>query len=158
MKYTFTSIYALLLTLACTVTAFGQTSKITGSLKDGAAKPVEFATVSLLRAADSAIVKGAVSDEKGNYVFDNMAKGNYIIKATSVGYNAGTSAAFNVDGTGTVNIPAITLAEGGKTLNTVNVNATKPLIERKVDRTVMNVENSVLAAGNTAMEILERAP
>ncbi len=158
MKHIFTSIYTLLLVLTCTVTAFAQTSKITGSLKDGAATPVEFATVSLLRAADSAIVKGAVSNENGNYIFDNIAKGNYVIKATSVGYNAGKSAAFSVDGTGAVTVASITLTEGGKTLNTVNVNATKPLIERKVDRTVMNVENSVLAAGNTAMEILERAP
>lgn len=158
MKHIFTLIYTLLFMLACTVTAFSQTSKVTGSLKDVAEKPVEFATVSLLRAADSTIVKGAVSNEKGNYAFDNIAKGNYVIKATSVGYNAGKSAVFSVDGTGIINVPAITLTEGGKTLNTVNVNATKPLIERKVDRTVMNVENSVLAAGNTAMEILERAP
>ncbi|PJJ83501.1 outer membrane beta-barrel family protein [Mucilaginibacter auburnensis] len=158
MKLLFTSIYTLLLTITCTVTALAQTSKITGTLNDGAAKPVEFATVSLLRAADSSIVKGALSNEKGNYAFDNVAKGSYVIKATSVGYNTGKSAAFTVDGTGAVTVQVITMAEAGKTLNTVNVNATKPLIERKVDRTVMNVENSVLAAGNTALEILERAP
>ena len=43
-------------------------------------------------------------------------------------------------------------------LNTVNVTAAKPLIERKIDRTVVNVANSPLAAGNSAMDILERAP
>ena len=43
-------------------------------------------------------------------------------------------------------------------LNTVSITAAKPLIEHKIDRTVMNVENSVLAAGNSAMDILERAP
>jgi iron complex outermembrane receptor protein len=47
---------------------------------------------------------------------------------------------------------------GSTELKAVTITATKPLIERKIDRTVMNVENSVLAAGNTAMEILERAP
>ena len=47
---------------------------------------------------------------------------------------------------------------GNHALNTVNITSSKPLIEHKIDRTVMNVENSVLAAGNSAMEILERAP
>jgi outer membrane receptor protein involved in Fe transport len=50
-------------------------------------------------------------------------------------------------------MPATTQA-----LNAVNITASKPLIEQKIDRTVMNVEGSVLAAGNSALEILERAP
>jgi len=45
-----------------------------------------------------------------------------------------------------------------RNLNTVNVVATKPLIEQKSDRVVLNVAGSVLAAGNSAMDILERAP
>src|SRR3954462_3563410 len=47
---------------------------------------------------------------------------------------------------------------GSRNLQTVTITSSKPLIERKLDRTVMNVENSVLAAGNSALEILERAP
>lgn len=47
---------------------------------------------------------------------------------------------------------------GNHTLNTVTITGSKPLIEHKIDRTVMNVANSVLAAGNSAMDILERAP
>nr|WP_294793074.1 outer membrane beta-barrel family protein [uncultured Mucilaginibacter sp.] len=159
MKHFFTSIYILALFFFIGAgTAQAQTNKVTGTIKDGTSKPVEFATVSLLRATDSTIVKGALTDEKGAYFFDNIAKGSYLIKATSVGYAKGRSAAFTADGTTQIAVPTITLAEAPKTLNAVNITAAKPLIERKVDRTVMNVENSILAAGNTAMEILERAP
>ena len=159
MKQFFTSIYIIaLFFFTCTGVAQAQTSRITGTVKDAAAKPVEFATVSLLRASDSVIVKGTLSDEKGAYFFDNVAKGNYLVKITSVGYANGLSAVFASDGAAQITAPLITMTEAARSLNAVNITAAKPLIERKVDRTVMNVENSILAAGNTAMEILERAP
>ncbi|MEP6750771.1 MAG: outer membrane beta-barrel family protein, partial [Bacteroidota bacterium] len=34
----------------------------------------------------------------------------------------------------------------------------KPLLEQKIDRLVINVENSITSAGSTALEILERSP
>ena len=34
----------------------------------------------------------------------------------------------------------------------------KPLYEQKVDRMVINVENSIVSAGGTALEVLERSP
>lgn len=159
MKLFFTTAYIIaIFFFTCTGVAHAQTSRITGTVKDATAKPVEFATVSLLRATDSAIVKGALSDEKGAYFFDNIAKGSYLIKTTSVGYANGLSSVVTSDGTAQVTAPPITMTETARSLNAVNITAAKPLIERKVDRTVMNVENSILAAGNTAMEILERAP
>jgi outer membrane receptor protein involved in Fe transport len=34
----------------------------------------------------------------------------------------------------------------------------KPFIEQQIDKTVVNVENSVVSAGSTAIEILEKSP
>lgn len=134
------------------------TGKVSGTLVNEAGKPADYATVSLLKAKDSVIVKGGLTDEKGAYIFSGVKPGTYMIKATMVGYNKGLSAPFNVTEGATATVPAIKLQAASKNLATVNVVATKPLIERKVDRTVMNVENSVLAAGNSAMEVLQRAP
>lgn len=160
MKNIFTKLYiTLLLIFIATVAAKAQGFKVTGVVQDLQGKPVEFATVSLLRATDSVIVKGTLTNDKGNYSFENVAKGDYRIKATSVGYANGLSKNLTVSGASNeVTIAAIVMAETQRTLNTVNITAAKPLIERKIDRTVMNVENSVLAAGNNALEILERAP
>jgi hypothetical protein len=38
------------------------------------------------------------------------------------------------------------------------VTAKKPFIEQQIDKTIVNVENSVVSAGNTAIEILEKSP
>src|ERR1700733_13618102 len=120
---------------------------------------MDYATVSLLNASDSTVVKGTLSNETGAYNFDHITPGTYIIKATEVGYAKAISNAFIlVAGSLNFTVPVINMQQASRTLGTVNITASKPLIEHKVDRTVMNVENRVLAAGNSAMDILERAP
>jgi iron complex outermembrane receptor protein len=159
MKSLSTKIYIiLLLTFIGLSTAFAQT-KVSGKLLDEAGQSLPYASVSLLRATDSSIVKGALGNEAGAYAFDRVTTGTYIIKATSVGYANGLSAAFTVAAnTPDLTVPPVSMQPARQTLKAINITASKPLIERKIDRTVMNVENSVLAAGNSAMEILERAP
>lgn len=134
-------------------------AKITGSIVNEQNKPVEFATVSLLRAKDSSIVKGALGNEAGTYVLDKVAPGVYLVKTTTVGYSKGLSKPISITpASTTIAIPVITMQSSAKALSTVSIQTSKPLLERKLDRTVMNVENSVLAAGNNALDILERAP
>lgn len=132
---------------------------VNGKLLNDQGAIVDYASVSLLKAKDSTIVKGTLTDEKGQYSFDNIKPGSYIVKATNVGYTKVTSTVFTVAGDkNSFSLPDLKMQTSAKALNTVTITSTKPLIERKIDRTVMNVENSLLAAGNTAMEILERAP
>jgi len=133
-------------------------AKISGSLVTEQGKPADYATVSLLRAKDSSIVKSSLSNEAGQYTIDKVNPGVYLIKATIIGYNKTISGPVTVAAGASVSIPQLKLLPVTSSLKAVNITATKPLIERKVDRTVINVENSVLAAGNSAMEILERAP
>lgn len=164
MKFITTKIFTtLLLTAIGFNTAFAQSTKssakVSGKLLNGEGKPMDYATVSLLRAKDSTVVKGSLSTDAGIYLFDNINPGNYIIKASVAGYSKATSAVFIVaDNTNTYTVPALTMQTNSQNLKTVTVTSSRPLIERKLDRTVMNVENSILATGNSAMEILERAP
>ncbi|MDP9080158.1 MAG: TonB-dependent receptor family protein [Bacteroidota bacterium] len=133
--------------------------KVSGLLIDDKGKPMDYATVSLLNVKDSTVIKGTLSNDNGAYVFDHITPGTYIVKATNVGYEKTLSKPFTVsDASSDITLPAIKMLQASHTLGTVTVTASKPLVEHKIDRTVMNVENSVLAAGNTALEILERAP
>ncbi|RKR81363.1 outer membrane receptor protein involved in Fe transport [Mucilaginibacter gracilis] len=153
-----------LLTVVQTASTLAQpavkpTAKITGTVLDNKGAAMPFATVGLLKTKDSSLVKGGITNENGKYFLDRVSKGTYIIRVTVMGYATTNSKIINVaDNATDINVPAITLGNSSKTLKEVNITAAKPLIERKLDRTVMNIENSVLAAGNSAMEILERAP
>jgi iron complex outermembrane receptor protein len=136
----------------------GSSANVSGSLLDEQGKPMMYATASLLNAKDSTIVKGAISNEQGVYNFDHIKQGRYVIKATTVGYQKAVSQPITVASNGSVTVPELKMQPNAHNLNAVNITAAKPLIERKIDRTVMNVANSPLAAGNSAMDILERAP
>ena len=45
-----------------------------------------------------------------------------------------------------------------KDLTGVTVAAKKPLIEQKIDRTIVNVEASITNVGTSALEVLEKSP
>ncbi|WP_374948439.1 TonB-dependent receptor domain-containing protein [Mucilaginibacter sp.] len=155
--------FLLLVLMILTASTFAQAPKgnttVSGTLQTDAGKPLDYATVTLLRAKDSSVVKGTLSNDAGRYILDHIPAGRYIIAATNMGYQKSSSSAFDVNATqGTITIPAIKMVAASRNLQAVTITAARPLIERKLDRTVMNVENSVLAAGNSALEILERAP
>ncbi|HTI60369.1 outer membrane beta-barrel family protein [Mucilaginibacter sp.] len=155
--------YTFLFILGISGAALAQTSvpggRISGTLLDEHGKPMMFATTSLLNAKDSTIVKGAISNDAGVYVFEHIKDGQYLVKATTVGYDKATSKPFTISqASKSVTVPQIAMQPNDHNLSTVNIVASKPLIEQKSDRVVLNVAGSVLAAGNSAMDILERAP
>jgi iron complex outermembrane receptor protein len=151
-----------LLIISCIHITFAQTStgtKVSGSLLSAQGSPLDYASVSLLRTKDSTVVVGTLSTEAGNYIFDHIKAGSYIVKAEAVGYTKALTPSFAVtEGAASFKVPALKLTAANRTLSTVSITAAKPLIEHQPDKTVMNVAGSVLAAGNTAMDILERAP
>src|SRR3569833_1942027 len=164
MKPTIRKIYyTLLLLFIAAGASFAQGPKaegsISGTLLDEQGKPMMFASASLLNAKDSSLVKGVISNEQGVFTFDHIKDGQYIVKATPIGYEKAVTKPFSIDkGSEAVKLPNMVLQPSTKSLSTVNITAAKPLIEQKSDRVVLNVAGSVLAAGNSAMDILERAP
>ena len=143
-------------------TASGQTltrGTVNGQVGTTAGKPLEFTTMMLLKAQDSTLVKGSISDVDGKYAFENVGAGRYLVAAQQIGYRKTYSAPFAIDEQQpALALPRLAMADETKNLTEVKVVAQKPFIEQQVDRTVVNVENSIVASGNTALEVLEKAP
>ena len=163
MKTTLFRIFFISLFISITNLSFSQSAKpilgVTGALNDDAGKPMDYVTVSLIRLPDSTIVKGTLTDEAGIYYLGVINAGNYLVKATSVGYSQAIGNSFEIsDGQSAFAVPAIVMNMASRSLSTVVIIASKPLIENRPDMTVVNVANSVLATGNSALEILARAP
>lgn len=162
MKLIHTKLLYIFLILGTASPLFAQTvgqAKVSGLLQDEHAKPVDYTSVSLLAAKDSSVVQGTLSTETGAYTFEHIKPGAYLVSASAVGYNKAISTVFMVSDTAKiVAVPVLQIKTALHSLNTVVITASKPLIERRLDRTVMNVAGSVLATGNNAMDILERAP
>lgn len=136
-----------------------ENGRITGNVIDGNVKTVESATITLLRAVDSSVAKMSVADKNGNFTFDAVKEGKYLVAITAVGHQKGFSETFQISSTDPVyKLKTIELIPLAKTVGGVTVTAKKPLIEQKIDRTVVNVEASVTNVGNSALEVLEKAP
>lgn len=67
--------------------SFAQTTTIKGRVVDPASgKSLSYTTVSLVKANDSTLVTFSRADSTGNFKFNGIEKGNYLIAASYVGY------------------------------------------------------------------------
>lgn len=139
-------------------TAFSQT-QISGSVGDAAGNPLPAASVLLLKAADSTLVKGRISTVEGTYAFDDVAPGTYRLSVSMLGFADFFSDVFTLDDqTRKKDMATVVLKENTAQLDEVNVVAKRPLFEQKIDRLVVNVATSITSAGATALEVLQRSP
>lgn len=134
--------------------------KITGMIKDGGnQKIIDAASISLLKSTDSSLVKTSVTDKEGNFSFENLKDGKYLVMATSVGHAKVYSSLIEISpakteaSTGVLQLVATT-----KELSAVTVTAKKQFVERKIDKTIINPDAMISNAGATALEMLEKAP
>ena len=129
--------------------------KISGRVTDLNNRPLSFVSVVLLQ--DSSFIFGASTDEMGNFQLssDNEQHKRYSIKISLVGYQSLEKNFIYPD---TNFFKQIVLTENKNTLSSVTVTAKKPLIVRKADRYIINVESSFLANGNSGLEVLQKLP
>lgn len=152
---------ALLINIA--VPSFAQTNKVRATIQTNVQNdkhvPLESATVELRKAGDSSLVKTSLTDKSGIAGFDNIVAGNYILKASTVHHNATWSSVIAIDGSQAI-IPVMTLLLTARSteLGAVTVTARKPFIQKLRDRIVVNVDNSIVSTGSSAMEVLEKSP
>ena len=136
---------ALLLALTCTVSA----ETLSGSVINQRGEAMPFVTVSVLT-LDSTLLTGAITDDEGKYEIDlspfTFHLSTLIIQASFVGYKTAFGG------------PDFVLHEETEHLAEVEVKAKKPLIERQMDKLVVNVSASPLSAGSNGNDILRRAP
>lgn len=152
----------LFISICSGLLVFGQTikTKITATVVNEQKSSIEAATVEVLKSSDSSLVKAALSDKSGAVEFDNIPFGTYIVKANLLGYEPHYSAVFTVtEQEPVISLPAISMTvQKATTLQGVTVTAKRPFIQKLSDRLVVNVDNSSVNAGSTAMEVLERSP
>lgn len=154
-------IIPLVILLISTLSSFSKPlqGKINGAVIDGSTKTIESANITLLRAKDSTLIKISVSDKSGNFTFDNIVPGKYLVSISAVAHENAYSEVIELhENDTTVTLKTIRLLPKSKTLGTVTVTTKRPLIEQKPGMTVLNVEASPTNAGLNALELLEKSP
>lgn len=124
---------------------------ITGKIVDNQGNPLAFANIMLLSRPDSAFVKGAVSDEEGNFSIAANCNGG-IIKVSSIGYQTITK---DCEGQ---QAGIIRLAEDTQNLKEVVVKAHRPQYKMTSEGLMTNVQGTVLSKMGTAEDVLKHVP
>jgi len=148
----------LFLSFFISISVFGQNSSIEGSLKDESAVPVTFANVVLYSSEDSTIVKVETSNDKGEFLFQNIAVGSYYVVASFIGYNEFNTDAIKLNSDETISLDPITMLNSSVELETAIVTAKRAMVEVKPDRTVFNVQGTINSVGDNGLDLLRKAP
>ncbi len=140
--------------------ALHSSAGVIGSVRDAVTqKPVEFATVALLRASDAGLIKATYTDTDGQFSFANIADGSYTVSISFVGYAPAAVPSFSLSSVQpSVQLGAVSLTAQSRQLAEVVVTGQKAVIEQKIDRMVLNVGALASNAGATALDILEKSP
>ena len=137
------------------VEVFSQTVSLRGSIIDAeSGENLPFASVVLFK-KDSVYFSGTTSDVVGEFLISNLTTERYRIKISFVGYET-----FEIvkDILSDTNLGKIKLKMESVILEDAIVTMTRPVIEQKIDKTVVNVSNSIAAEGNSAFDMLRNSP
>lgn len=132
--------------------SFYNAQSITGKISDDHQIATPYAEIILKK---DKITKSAISDENGNFTVQLPENGMYqlnILLDGNVVYSENLNVDSNIDKTFTVK-----KMYAGQ-IQEVKLTARKKVIERKVDRMIFNVENSIASQGMSTLDALRNTP
>ncbi|HEY5825954.1 MAG TPA: carboxypeptidase-like regulatory domain-containing protein, partial [Cyclobacteriaceae bacterium] len=131
--------------------------KMEGRIVNEKAEAIEFATVLLRQPQDSTLIMGTTTNGSGAYVLSSVKPGTYQVTGQFVGYIT-ESFTIEVHDSNDIRLPDFILKEDTKLLKEVVVLGQRPLIEQEGEKLILNVQNTIIATGGSAIELLTRAP
>ena len=138
--------------LSVGLVSFYQAQTITGKISDAQANIKAYAEVILKK---DKIIRSSITDENGNFRIDAPEKGIYQLDVLVDG-NIVHRQELNIYGN--INEKIIVKKETEYTIQEVKLTTRKKIVERKVDRMVFNVENSIASQGMSTLDALRNTP
>ncbi|WP_207497234.1 outer membrane beta-barrel protein [Aridibaculum aurantiacum] len=131
---------------------------IQGRVMDTSAKkPLSFATISLVKEADSTLVTFTRADSAGIFSLKNIQQGNYRLSASYVGYHPAWRLVTVKEGETVVNTGAIVVHDL-KTLGDVTVVSKRPPVAVNGDTLEFNAENFAVQPNAVVEDMLKKMP
>jgi hypothetical protein len=149
----------LLLLFSCLFSFSQSTGSVSGKVSDSLQRPLEGATILLVTSENGVPIKTALSDGAGSFVLEPIKPGRYKLLVSMTGFHPySDSTIFINEEKKNIQIGSIQLIGLATNLQGITITAQRPPVERKIDRTVVNADQLLSAAGSTAMDVLEKSP
>jgi outer membrane receptor protein involved in Fe transport len=135
------------------------TGRITAVILDSLTKkPVDYATISLIKVKDNKSVNGGLTDEKGKVVLQNIAPDQYKMSIGFMGYKTKSVLVKTTPERPDQNAGTIYLTPTASNLQEVEISGQKAMVENKIDKMVYNADQDVTIAGGTAGDVMRKVP
>ena len=146
--------FAILLSL----NASAKTADITGKVLDKETKePLEYATITLFKAADSTFVAGIITDTRGVFTLQ-AGPGKYFMTIQFMGYKTKRlNVTVGSDGAN-VDLGKIYIDPDTELLEEVEIVAEKSTMTMALDKRVFNVGKDLATTAGNAIDVLENIP
>jgi hypothetical protein len=149
----------LLVWLFAATGALAQTTLTGRALDQAKQEGLSFANVVLKTAGPaSKVAQAAVADEQGRFTLAGVKAGSYELQVLQLGFTTLTQPVQVAPNQPALDLGNVLLLTAAQNLGEVVVTGRKPLLEQKPDRVIMNVDGSLMAAGNSAYDVLAAAP
>lgn len=128
---------------------------INGIITDTEKVPLSFANIILYEVGNQKAITGVISNDEGNYQFDNITDGSYIIETSVLGFETKKSDEFQLP---QVNFKVdFILKEETQNLDEVVVKSRRPIIKQTAEKLVVNLENSEMVNTNL-QDVIKKVP
>ena len=129
-----------------------------GKITTANGSPADASTVVLLKSRDSSIVTSGVADNNGMFNFSGLQADSYILLISKAGYQKMYAGPYRLKAGQIFTIPEIKLTQLVQNVKEVTVTSTRPDIEAQPGKLIINVQNNLLAQGNSVFDILRQSP
>src|SRR5688572_22043006 len=124
-KQILTTAITAVLTILCHSLKAQDKATVRGTINDHKGIALHAATIYLLQAADSSLVKAGIADEKGNYELVSLSPGNYLLSITAIGFETIFLERFELKAGQSHQVKPIQLSPKAKQLEGFTVTASK---------------------------------
>lgn len=141
------------------ITNVGQATLLAAFIDSKTNRAVEYATVVVIKAVDSTIITGSTTTKKGEVKIENLAFGNYQLKASFIGYKTFYSPVFSITPKElVVDLGIYKLEPNVKNLKTVEVTSERNDFTNQLDKKTYNIGKNITNVGGSATDILQNIP
>src|SRR5574344_673910 len=153
------SLFALLATSTSLLMAQSGNLEVKGTVFDfGSAVPLYPANIQVFSLPDSTYVNGSSTDEDGAFLITGLKAGNFVAKATFMGY-INTEKSFTLRANSrTTDLGKITMKGDAKILSEVVVSGTLAKVQMINDTVVFNGEAFKLPEGSSLEDLVRKLP
>lgn len=138
------------------ITTFSQ-GKIRGTVIEKSQETLPFATV-MLKDTKKSLIEGTVTDEKGNFNFENIKLGNYILEIQYVGYETLNQEITLTKDKNNLNLNKIVLNQDAQALDEVVVEGSTSEVSLKLGKKVFTVGKDITSQSGSATDVLGNVP